>query len=158
MDPESLDDTDRGILHMLQEDARNHSATDIAEEVGVTANTVRNRIRRLEARGIIDGYVPLVDYEQAGYQLEVDMICTAPITDRASLAQKSMEISGIVHVRERMTGRRNVIATAVVAENDELTAIATRLDDIGLAVEAEELVKNDHVQPFDHFGLDEVEE
>lgn len=158
MDPEELDETDRGILHMLQEDARNHSAADIADQVGVTANTVRNRIRRLEARGIVNGYVPLIDYEQAGYQLEVDMICTAPITDRSTLADKALEVEGVVHVRERMTGRRNVIATAVTAENDTLTAIASRLDDIGLTIEAEELVKNDHVQPFDHFGLDALEE
>lgn len=157
MDSETLDDVDRGILHLLQQDARNHSATDIAEEVGVTANTVRNRIRRLEERDIINGYVPLIDYEQADYQLEVDVICTASINERSSLAQQALEVDGVVHVRERMTGRQNVIVTAIAAESADLTVIATRLDDIGLTVEAEELVKNNYVQPFDHFGADAVE-
>lgn len=152
MESETLDDVDRGILYLLQQDARNHSATDIAEEVGVTANTVRNRIRRLEERDIIQGYVPLIDYEQADYQLEVDMICTASINERSKLAGEALEVDGVVHVRERMTGRQNVIVTGIAAESDDLTVIASRLDNIGLTVEAEELVKNDYVQPFNHFG------
>lgn len=150
---DDLDDINREILYMLQRDARHTTATDIAEQVGVTANTVRNRIRRLESRGVIHGYAPRIDYEAAGYQLEVDIICTAPITDRTTLAQEALDIDGVVHVRERMTGRRNVIATAVTAENDDLTAIASRLDDIGFTIEEEELVKNDYQTPFDGFSV-----
>lgn len=157
MSSESLDDIDRGILHLLQEDARNHTASDIADQVGVTANTVRNRIRRLEERDIVNGYVPLVDYEQAGYQLEVDMICSASINERSALAREALQVDGVTRVRERMTGRENVIVTTVAAESDELTAIASRLDDIGLVVEAEELLKNDYVCPFAHFGTDGAE-
>lgn len=158
MDPETLDDVDQRILYLLQRDARNNTATDIAEHVGVTANTVRNRIDRLEERGILTGYIPLVDYERADYQLEVDVICTAPITERTALALEAIDVEGVVHVRERMTGRRNVIATAIAAESDDLTAIASQLNDIGLTVESEELVKNDHVHPFDHFLADAAEE
>jgi len=157
MSSEALDDTDRAILYFLQEDARNNTATDIADVVGVTANTVRNRIRRLEERDIINGYVPLVDYEQAGYQLEVDMICSASINERSGLAEKALEVDGVVHVRERMTGRENVIVTTIAAEGDELTAIASRLDNLGLTIEAEELVKNDYVKPFDRFDVNSTE-
>jgi DNA-binding Lrp family transcriptional regulator len=157
MSSEALDDTDRAILYFLQEDARNNTATDIADVVGVTANTVRNRIRRLEERDIINGYVPLVDYEQAGYQLEVDMICSASINERSGLAEKALEVDGVVHVRERMTGRENVIVTTIAAEGDELTAIASRLDNLGLTIEAEELVKNDYVKPFDRFDVNSAE-
>lgn len=157
MAPDSLDAIDRGILHLLQRDARNHSAADIAAEVGVTANTVRNRIQRLEEREIVTGYVPRIDYEQAEYQLEVDVICTASINERAELACAALDVDGVVHVRERMTGRRNVIATAIAAESDDLTAIAGALDDAGLAVEGEELVKNDYEEPFDHFDPDDIE-
>jgi DNA-binding Lrp family transcriptional regulator len=42
--------------------------------------------RRLEKQDILDGYAPLVDYEQAGYQLEVNMICSASMTDRSNRA------------------------------------------------------------------------
>ncbi|MFB6298355.1 MAG: AsnC family transcriptional regulator, partial [Salinirussus sp.] len=37
-----LDDVDRAVLYFLSEDARHSSATDIAEHVRVSAQTVRN--------------------------------------------------------------------------------------------------------------------
>lgn len=154
---DELDGVDRGILHLLQEDARNNSATAIAEQVRVTANTVRNRIRRLEERGIIDGYVPLVKYEPAGYQLKVSIRCTASVPERSTLAREALDVVGVVAVRELMTGRGNVEVTVVAAESDHVTQAANDLTDIGLDIVAEELVKTDHTQPFDHFGLPEAE-
>lgn len=151
---ELLDEVDRGILHSLQQDARNISAAAIAEEVGVTANTVRNRITDLENRGIIEGYEPVINYENADYQIKVVMICTAPITERSVLAQEALDVSGVTHVREIMTGKKNVFVTAVTEENEKMTAIASQLTELGLVIEAEELVKNDYSQPFDHFVVD----
>ncbi|TYT60334.1 Lrp/AsnC family transcriptional regulator [Natrialba swarupiae] len=158
MNSDKLDETDRGILHLLQEDARNYSAADIAEEVGVTANTVRNRISRLQERGVIDGYVPLLNYEQAGYQLTVIMCCTAPIPKRRTLAQRAGTIDGVTQVREVMTGHQNVQVIAVASESEKITEIANRLHELGLKVESEELVKNEYVQPFGNFDKNTVEE
>lgn len=154
MDPERLDEIDNGILHLLQVDARNKSAADIADAVGVTANTVRNRIRRLEERGVIEGYVPVVDYEQAGFQIMAVIVCTAPIPERKSLAQKALQVEGVTRVRELMTGHRNVLVTAVAAESESMTEVASRLHNLGLTIEEEELVKNDSARPFSHFGDD----
>lgn len=154
MDAYELDDVDRGILHKLQEDARNHSATDIAAEVGVTANTVRNRIGRLEERGVITGYVPEVRYEQAGYQLKVSIECSAPVPDRTDLAVRALEVDGVVSVRELMTGRGNIQLTVVADESEDVTEAAERIHDVGLEIEAEELVKNDHSRPFSHFDVE----
>jgi len=154
MTSDTLDEIDKGILHLLQEDARNMSATDIAEAVNVTANTVRNRVNRLEDRGIIDGYVPLIDYEQADFQIKAVMVYTAPIPDRRNLAENALTVDGVIHVRELMTGHRNVYVTAVAAESESLTEVASRLHNIGLSIEEEELVKNDYARPFSHFGED----
>ena len=49
----SLDDVDRGILFLLQEDARNTTIAEIAAEVEVSNSTVRNRIERLEESRVI---------------------------------------------------------------------------------------------------------
>lgn len=154
MPPDMLDEIDAGILHSLQENARNKSAAEIAEAVGVTANTVRNRIRRLEERGVIEGYVPLIDYEQADFQIKAVIVCTAPIPERKHLARKAVDVAGVTHVRELMTGHRNVLVTAVAAESKSLTDVASRLHNIGLTIEEEELVKNDTHRPFSHFGDD----
>ena len=59
------DAVDRVIVHLLQRNARN-TITDIAAAVGVSDNTVRNRIRRLEDRGVIEGYSVDVDYNRIG--------------------------------------------------------------------------------------------
>lgn len=151
MDANELDDVDRGILHRLQEDARNNTATSIAEEVGVTANTVRNRIERLEERGIIGGYGTDVHYEEAGYQLKVSMKCSAPVPDRTNLAKQALALDGVVSVRELMTGRSNIEVTVVAAASEEVTEAASQIHEIGLDIEAEELVKNDHARPFAGF-------
>ncbi|WP_227356864.1 Lrp/AsnC family transcriptional regulator [Haladaptatus salinisoli] len=47
-----------GILRILREDARQTTAQEIADTVGVSASTVRNRIDQLEAEGIVRGYHP----------------------------------------------------------------------------------------------------
>lgn len=155
MSVDELDDVDRGILHLLQEDARNNSAAHIAEQVGVTANTVRNRIERLQEREIIDGFFPMIDYEQAGYQVLVSIRCTAPVPDRTDLAQQALDFDNVVAVRELMTGRRNVELTIAAAEGDELTRAASELHELGLEIEDEELIKNDYRRPFSDFALDE---
>lgn len=41
-----LDNVDRGILHLLQLDARNTTAQEIGDKTGVSPSTVRNRIDR----------------------------------------------------------------------------------------------------------------
>jgi len=116
MSEEPLDDLDRTIIYCLQEDARKTSASEIADKAGVSASTVRNRIRNLEESGILTGYRPEVNYEAASYQLQTLIVCTAPIPDREALAQKALEVSGVVAVREVMTGTENVHVEAMVGQ------------------------------------------
>jgi len=58
MDTYELDEVDHGILYYLQQDARNSTSTEMAEELDITASTVRNRLARLEDEGVIEKYVP----------------------------------------------------------------------------------------------------
>lgn len=158
MGPPELDDVDRGILHMLQEDARNHTASDIADAVGVAPNTVRNRIERLEDRGVILGYHPHIDYEQAGLQLRMEFVCTVAVSDRRDLADRTLSVDGVVGVNEILSGTDNLAIEAVGTDTDDVTRIASDLESLGLVVQTERIVKNSRVQPFDHFGGDVVEE
>lgn len=95
---------DKYILYCLQDDARNVSSRTIAERMGVSASTVRNRIHQLEDDGIITGYSACVDFEAAGSQLHTLVVCTAPIPERSRLARQALQIDGVVDVREIMTG------------------------------------------------------
>jgi len=58
-----LDDTDRSIIRVLENDART-SMRSIAEKVGVSLGTVSNRVKKLEESGIIKGYRVLIDPDQ----------------------------------------------------------------------------------------------
>jgi len=65
-----IDDTDRRILAVLLADART-SMRSIAEEVGVALGTVSNRVKRMEAMGVIQGYEALLDAEKIGWTMTV---------------------------------------------------------------------------------------
>jgi Lrp/AsnC family transcriptional regulator, leucine-responsive regulatory protein len=56
----TIDERDRDILNLLQENAR-LSQAEIARSVGLAPSAVLERLRKLEARGVIRGYVALVD-------------------------------------------------------------------------------------------------
>lgn len=149
---DGLDDLDRTILHALQRDARSTSSQDIADEADVSASTVRNRIGRLEERGILTGYHADVDYEQAGYQLYTLIVCTAPVPQREELAAAAVDVPGVVRVEEVMTGTENIHVFAVGADSDDLSRIGRDLDELGLEVADEDLIRSVHAGPFDGFS------
>lgn len=146
-----LDALDRRILHTLQREARHTSSNDVASTLDVSASTVRNRIQRLEADGVISGYHADVDYETAGYQLFTLIVCTAPIPDREELAAAAVEVPGVVEVQEVMTGEANVLVRAIGVDGDDLSRIGRELDGLGLRVSDEDLIRNTHRRPYSRF-------
>lgn len=62
----SLDDLDLRILSVLSEDARK-SYREVAKKLDVASGTVYNRIKKMTDKGVIKGYIPLVDHEKLGY-------------------------------------------------------------------------------------------
>jgi len=61
-----IDKIDKAILKSLSENARMGSA-EIAKNIGVTANTVVLRIRKMKNSGIIQGFKPLIYLENTPY-------------------------------------------------------------------------------------------
>jgi Lrp/AsnC family transcriptional regulator, leucine-responsive regulatory protein len=60
-----LDKIDLKIIYILQNDGRRRLA-DIAEEVDLSAPAVMERVKKLEAGGVIRGYQALVDGKKVG--------------------------------------------------------------------------------------------
>lgn len=152
-----LDSVDRAILYYLQQDARRTSSSDIGDKLGLSSSTVRTRLGKLEESGIIRGYHIDIDYDLAGYPLYTKIICTAPVTDRDSLANRAREVHGVTAVREIMTGKRNVYVNAIGKTHDDLNRIAEELDGIGLEIVDEQIIRDEYVCPY-HGFLEEVEE
>jgi Lrp/AsnC family leucine-responsive transcriptional regulator len=63
-----IDAIDRKLLDLLQGDARLSNA-EMAEAVGLTVSSVHERVKKMERRGIIKGYVAVVDPEKLGKPL-----------------------------------------------------------------------------------------
>ncbi|PSP75830.1 transcriptional regulator [Halobacteriales archaeon QS_1_68_20] len=153
-----LDDVDRGILHALQQDARNATIEEMADRVGVSPSTVRDRIGDMEDAGVIEGYHPQVNYGAAGFDLHVLYLCRAPTGDRGDLAERVLDISGVVEILEVLDSEQNVFVEAVETDSDHMAATHDALVDAGLDVIQTEHVRRTFRQPFDHFGADVTDE
>ncbi|CAM2147816.1 Lrp/AsnC family leucine-responsive transcriptional regulator [Paraburkholderia tropica] len=65
----ALDEIDRALLAALVEDAR-ASVSELARIVGLSAPSTSERLRRLEAQGVIGGYTVRIDPRALGYTLQ----------------------------------------------------------------------------------------
>lgn len=72
---QSLDDVDRYLLGVLQENGRITSA-ELARQVNLSPPGLQKRLKKLEESGVIDRYVTLVNREALG----LDLLCFAQVT------------------------------------------------------------------------------
>ncbi|OSP05069.1 AsnC family transcriptional regulator [Halorubrum ezzemoulense] len=151
-----IDEIDKRILYHFAADARNTATSDVAEEMGVTPATIRNRIDQLEERGILRGYPADVDYKAIGGYITYLFRCTAPIPERTPLAQSALDVSGVVGVQELMSGSANLLVTAVGGDTDDINHIAGELSDLGLRIEDESVMQGEYHRPYDPFGPETV--
>lgn len=156
-DQYELDEVDRGIIHVLQNDARNNTARDVGDAVGVSAGTVRNRIEKLEAAGVIRGYVPDIDYEKAGYQLKVLFTCTAE-DPSVTLTEDLLDQHGVVTVRKLLAGKENYHIQAIGTDTNDVSGIGNSIRDCGLEIVRSDVIDAEFAQPFNHFGRDVMDE
>ena len=63
-----VEDLDRRILTLLASDGR-MSFTDLGKATGLSTSAVHQRVKRLEQRGLIQGYGATVDWDQVGLPL-----------------------------------------------------------------------------------------
>lgn len=64
----SIDDIDAHILELLQERGR-MQRNEVADAVGLSISAVSERMRKLEDRGVIDGYHAIVDPKRLHFDI-----------------------------------------------------------------------------------------
>jgi len=64
----TLDEIDKNILRILQENART-SYREIQEKLGISIGTIHNRISKLKEKGVVEGYTLRLNNEKLGYKL-----------------------------------------------------------------------------------------
>ena len=92
-----IDETDRQILSILQQNARTSNA-EIARQVDMAPSAVLERIRRLETRGVIQGYEARINPEALG--LGVLAFVFVRSTDFDGEAKTAELLAGIPEVLE----------------------------------------------------------
>lgn len=117
-----IDETDRLILQLLQENSR-LSHAEIGRRVGLVPSSVCQRVRRLEDRGIVESYGCVLN----GRALNVGLIAFVMIrtNDASSERGAGTRLAAMPHVLEvhRVVGDACFIVKARVRDTDALDAM-----------------------------------
>lgn len=119
-----IDKTDTAIISQLQEDGRK-SFTDIANQLGIAKNTVRNRVTRLQEAGVLN-IIGWVDPRAVGYNAPaLIQIAIEPPSLIEEAAEKLAEIREVRFVA-MMTGEYPIMIDARCRDREHLTELITK--------------------------------
>lgn len=124
-----LDEIDRTILRILLANGKTSQA-DIAEQVGIKAPSVFERIKKLQDRGVITGYSACVDADKLGKNLTAFISVTleggARYADESSIIE-SIRTETSIEECHVVAGEESFIIKARVSTPLELQQLTTRL-------------------------------
>ena len=126
----SLDETDWLILLALQQDGR-ISFSELARQVGLTPPAVSERVRRLEADGIIHGFHADVDPARLGYGITAIIRIAVPTGAQCTTLLESLSDYPEVLEAYRVTGTESAVVKAIVGSSDHLQNLIDRLSVLG---------------------------
>ncbi|NJE01149.1 Lrp/AsnC family transcriptional regulator [Thermococcus sp. JdF3] len=115
---EHLDELDRMILHILQEDGR-ASYSEIARRLKVPESTVRLRVKKLIERGVIRKFSALINPFKAGYSI-VAFIAVDVEPSRVKKAAEELSKLPEVDVLGIATGAHDILMQVTVRDLHEL--------------------------------------
>lgn len=117
-----MDNIDAKILHCLIQDAR-MNASQISQNVSLSVSAVIERMKKLEASGLIRGYTAIIDERLAGYDVQ------ALISIRLEHPKYNQEFSQQMCNHERVmecfyiTGDFDYMARISAGSTEELTKV-----------------------------------
>ena len=123
---DTLDDIDRKILDLLQRVARMTNAA-LAAEVGLTAPSVFERVRKLEQRGVIRGYTIQVDPAALGKTITAFIRLTVAFDDKHASGLGAISADPDVLECYNVAGEDCLIIKTRVGDPSELEALNNRI-------------------------------
>jgi Lrp/AsnC family transcriptional regulator for asnA, asnC and gidA len=122
-----LDDIDKDILRILQEDARK-SYREIQKELGISIGTIHNRISKLKNNKIVQGYTLKLNNTKLGYKLtfliriQIDGKHTAEILEEIS---QKPEVCSVFHT----TGEQSAALICRFRESEDVHKFVRELNE-----------------------------
>src|SRR5438045_4326808 len=121
-----LDDIDLRILGLRQEDCRT-SLVRIGEQVGLSAPAVLERIKKLEAAGVITGYRAILDARRLG--LDITAFIGVIISHPNVIGRFEGQLAGLDGVLEchHVTGEYTLLLKVKTANTSSLEALISQI-------------------------------
>jgi Lrp/AsnC family leucine-responsive transcriptional regulator len=122
----TIDEIDAKILELLQGSGR-MQRSDVADEVGLSISAVSERMRKLEERGVIEGYRAVVDAKRL--RLDITAFIRVSVDGSEHYHDFVHEVKGMDHVLElhSITGAGSHLLKVRTADT---TALERFLSDI----------------------------
>lgn len=127
-----LDKTDKKILNILQKNGRIRNSK-LAAEIGISPPAMLERVKRLEASGVITGFNAQVDKDMVGYGLLAIIIVSVSLHQISSLEGVKEKLANLDLVLEcyQLTGDVDFMLKVAVRDmktystfvNDQLSDI-----------------------------------
>lgn len=121
-----LDSLDAKILEVLQENAR-VSISDLSKRINLSLSAVSDRLKKLEAAGIIEQYTTILNAKELNQDLQAFMTInvdgSAGMQEFCKLAQEAPEIIDCF----RVAGGCDFILKVACRDTDALAQLAGRI-------------------------------
>jgi Lrp/AsnC family leucine-responsive transcriptional regulator len=120
----ALDKTDVKILNIMQQDGRITNA-GLAKEIGISPPAMLERVRRLEASGVIEKYVAILNREKTGFGLMAIVIVSLSLHQISSLQTVKERLIELDEVLEcfQLTGDVDFLLKVAVKDMKAYTAL-----------------------------------
>src|ERR1700751_5730576 len=123
--PAALDDTDRALLAALAEDAR-QPVSELARRVGLSAPSTAERVRRLEAQGVIERFTVQIDPRALGFTLQA-IVRVKPMPGQLHLVEEVIRgVPGFVGC-DKVTGDDCFICRLYLHSIEQLDEILSKV-------------------------------
>lgn len=123
--PTALDETDRALLAALAEDAR-QPVSELAKRVGLSAPSTAERVRRLDAQGVIERFTVQLDPRALGYTLQA-IVRVKPLPGQLHLVEEVLRRIPEFVECDKVTGDDCFICRLYLRTIDQLDEILSKV-------------------------------
>nr|WP_201743124.1 Lrp/AsnC family transcriptional regulator [Atlantibacter hermannii] len=122
-----IDDIDRQILACLAEDAR-LSLKVLSGKVGLSSPSTAERVKRLEEKGVIQGYGARINLAALGYSLQA-LVRVKPLPGMLHKVEKMIQAFPECIECDKVTGEDCFVMRLMVRSIDQLDVVLDGLAD-----------------------------
>lgn len=121
----ALDDIDRELIAVLADDGR-IAVSELARRIGLSAPSTAERMRRLEAQGVIRGFAVQIDPRALGYTLQA-IVRVKPMPGQLHLVEEEIRRIPEFVECDKVTGDDCFICRLFLHSIEQLDAILSKV-------------------------------